>query len=270
MQGRVPRNVGDISVYSHPLKDLTRECQVSQTESFTFSAESLCEIPGDEAIRIAVWGSSHAASLTSGLAALENPPTLIQGSVSGCHPITTNTQGKREGVNCNRAHEIIGDNFARRQDVDLVIIHSRWGTFRKLADQSGRDLLYDSIRKILESGKRVVLVGSSPEQDFHVPQYMAKTLMRHGEDAVRQLGVSRRAFEARQAVARAAMESYPPHPNLLTVFLDDVFCTKGDDAYCPVARGLTPLYFDDDHLGVEGARLAAEYIREKAREAGFW
>lgn len=270
IRDRLPDDVIATASYSHPLKTLSRDCHISKDESFTFTADALCEIPGDDDITIAVWGSSHGASLASGLLALDPAPTIIQGSVSGCHPLVKATSWNKNGVDCNRAHKIIGTYFTENEDIDIVVIHSRWATLSSFSKQEGRDLLHDSVQKILDSGKRVILVGSVPEQEFDVPRRMAKTLLRQGPEAVEKLGVSRTAFETRQSDAHAAIKALPPHANLLKVFLDDVYCTRGAAAYCPVADGLTPLYFDDDHLGVEGAQLAAEYIRQTAKRNGFW
>ena len=267
---RIPAEVRAIAFYKHPLKDLTRDCHVSQPESFTFATTDLCTTAGGDRITIGIWGSSHAASLTSGFLALEPVPTVVQGSVSSCHPFVRDRSWSKDGVDCNRAQKIIGDYFAEREDIDMVIIHSRWATFNFSREKLGVDLLRASVQKILDSGKKVILVGSVPEQNFHVPQRMAKVLLMHGAEDLQDLGVSRSAFENRQADAKKVIEAIPQHSKLLTLFLDDVYCTNNEDAYCPVSRDLTPLYFDDDHLGVEGARLAAEHIRREAKRAGFW
>ena len=269
---RLDPDVAAAAVYTHPLKDATRACHIGQRETFTMTPQRLCRYHGSGSKQptIAVWGSSHAASLASGFLALDPRPAVVQASVSGCHPIVVpggyGTPGK---VDCNRAHDITGEYLAGGAEVDVVVIHSRWGTF-SAGDPERYRALRASVERMLDAGRKVILVGSSPEQQVHVPRAMARALMMRGPDALGMIGVRRADYEANQDGAVKAFERLPDHPDLLRVSLADVFCSPGPQGFCPAIKGGVPLYFDDDHLGVEGAQMAASYIRQRAQEAGFW
>ncbi|RMH46992.1 MAG: acyltransferase, partial [Alphaproteobacteria bacterium] len=103
------------------------------------------------------------------------------------------------------------------------------------------------------AGARVVLVAGIPEPGFDVPNALARSLA-FGRPPPR--GPDAAAHAARQQAARAVLERLARMPGVSLLDPAAILCRPD----CAVAREGRPLYFDDDHLSLEGAALMAPLL----------
>ena len=261
---RVPPEVLALSHYENPIKDATLECHIRRPVGR--DDLTLCEHgPDDASRRIAVWGDSHAKSLTSGLIATATNTRIVQASVDGCLPSLSILQAGWH-IACNETHAAILDEVIS-SDLDAVVLDSRW-SYHLLdghnRSPSGRALTAGefeaSLRRIvielLDAGEFVVIVGPTPEHPSSVPQETARRMWLQGDDRA-PVSIATEAYDERHSQVMAMLDRLPHHPRLRRVGVRGVFC-PGE--MCLAELDGEPLYYDDDHLSVEGASLVAPLV----------
>lgn len=162
----------------------------------------------------------------------------------------------------------------RELDVANVVLMSRWAIFvdghdygrhpwtlnyllegERLIPESER---FATVRRTLGEtiraleGRRVTIVFSFPEMKFPVPTAVAAAS--HLGRPV-PMGPTVAEYERRQKPVRELMTGLlADHPHLRLLEPAEQLCRSGR---CEVAVGDTPLFFDEDHLSREGAKLWA-------------
>jgi peptidoglycan/LPS O-acetylase OafA/YrhL len=212
-----------------------------------------CRYGANVAPRIAIWSDSHgvelADNLAAGLAAHGEAAVLF--SFSSCPP----RQPARLRTICDKFDRMVLQHLLAEPTIETVVLAGA------LDDQP-----YDSAtawpieftaaaRALLSAGKRLVIVYPVPRQAFHVPRAMANSL-RFGidynaarTDRAQYLARTRRVFATYDALGTRGVEHIYP---------DRTLCASGP---CSVAADGQPLYFDDNHLSMRGAReLAAQTL----------
>jgi peptidoglycan/LPS O-acetylase OafA/YrhL len=214
---------------------------------------SSCLYGANVAPRIAIWSDSHgvelADNLAAGLAARGKAAVLF--SFSSCPP----RQPARLRTACDKFDRMVLRHLLAQPALETVVLAGA------LDDQP-----YDSstvwpveftaaARALLSAGKRLVIVYPVPRQAFHVPRAMANSL-RFGIDynparaeRAQYLARTRRVFATYDAIGTRGVER---------VYPDRILCPDGP---CAVTAEGKPLYFDDNHLSMRGAReLAARTL----------
>lgn len=120
-----------------------------------------------------------------------------------------------------------------------------------------------SILTVLANGKRIVLVYPIPEAGWHVPQTIAKMMMKNVSGV---LSTSHQAYKDRHSSIISLFDSIPDNPNLLRIRPDDVFCDTFVADRCATHSNTQIFYVDDDHLSIEGAHLLEEFILKRWKE----
>ena len=110
-----------------------------------------------------------------------------------------------------------------------------------------------SVEALVRAGKRVVVVDPVPTYHYPVPAALAALDRR--ADLVTSFAQSRLAYEAAQQAGLAMVSRLAAIPGVHRLSTSDTLCPA---AHCAVVQGDRPLYFDDNHLSVSGARLIAD------------
>ena len=111
-----------------------------------------------------------------------------------------------------------------------------------------------AVQNLLDRGLRVVLVYPIPEAGWNVPEELAR---RRDASAVPvTLSTDHAAYLRRQAPILAAFDAIDD-PRLYRARPADALCDGELPGRCLNSRGDQPLYFDDDHVNMTGARLVA-------------
>ena len=111
------------------------------------------------------------------------------------------------------------------------------------------------ISKLLSAGKRVVLVYPIPEQGWNIPVRATKAKLLGSE--LSKTSVKREVIERRYSEVVSLFDSLGENKNLVRIFPTKIFC---DENRCASNLQGVPLYYDDDHLSNEGAKLVVKEI----------
>jgi peptidoglycan/LPS O-acetylase OafA/YrhL/ribosomal protein S17E len=111
------------------------------------------------------------------------------------------------------------------------------------------------ISKLLSAGKRVVLVYPIPEQGWNIPVRATKAKLFGIE--LSKISVKREVIERRYSEVVSLFDSFGENKNLVRIFPTKIFC---DENRCASSLQGIPLYYDDDHLSNEGAKLVVKEI----------
>jgi hypothetical protein len=223
------------------------------------------------------FGDSHAASLLPLFEryALDHNVEVLFAGTSGCPPLV-GVQSLRDPVDmrqhdCRALNQRIVD-YVRGHSIPLVFLAARWTYYTGgndlrpdeidllTTDTSTRPNL-DSSRRAFESGlqqtlslfkqigTRVVLFDDSPQQRLFPRQALRRS--RLTDESINKFAVRLSEHRAIQRWTSDLLAKYAGAGNLFLNF-DDVLC---DNQICPIAKDGKLLYFDDDHLSIDGSLL---------------
>jgi peptidoglycan/LPS O-acetylase OafA/YrhL len=116
------------------------------------------------------------------------------------------------------------------------------------------------ISKLLIAGKRIVLVYPIPEQGWDIPLLAAKANF-FGANFSKS-SVKRDVIERRYSEVVSLFDSFGENKNLVRIFPTKIFC---DENRCASSLQGIPLYYDDDHLSNEGAKLVVNEIMKSLK-----
>jgi hypothetical protein len=120
--------------------------------------------------------------------------------------------------------------------------------------------LMNSIRLILESGRKVILIYPIPEAGWDVPGRLARIYKLNGEIRAEDASTSYVRFIERNKDAYIALDSLGDHRNLIRIKPENFLCNTYVENRCITHINGTPLYFDNNHLSNAGAQIINEEI----------
>jgi peptidoglycan/LPS O-acetylase OafA/YrhL len=250
---RVPRAAMAFDNQRDDFNPRRPECHAN--DGMPIAYERTCRFGAtDRATRYAIWGDSHAAELIIALGdlAARAGSSMRMITYSACPPGSVGA-GAAAGTGGCALHQVrmqralIADTTVR-----VVFLVARYGYARDAQGDSYFVELGRVARALADARKRVVLIYPSPEYAVPVPVQLARAV--HRGTPVEDVGMSRAAFEAQRAPVVRALDAIRTDPRIEKV---DPAARLCDETRCRVASGGHALYFDDDHLSVEGARFVA-------------
>jgi peptidoglycan/LPS O-acetylase OafA/YrhL len=218
---------------------------------------------------IAVWGDSHAQSLMPVLDALgkQSGQAIKHFGMNGVPPVigaTPSDKQHAEKVSAYTSGTL--DLLCRDPSIKTVILISEWKpvyrnqeharihAFHERSFASPKEFeeyylsqVSKTIRRLLDSGRTVVIVEPVPAAPFDVPDRFAKILSRGGEP---EASVSPGDFHERHRAFIAAMNGLGASDRLLRVKPADKLIMDGR---LLLWIGRKPLYADQYHLSEAGA-----------------
>ena len=254
-------------------------------------------IKGDpnSATKVALLGDSHSSALLPKLDEFlaRQELALVQYTKNGC-PIGKDLITTPNG-NCDLFLKQVYADLERKK-VDTVIIASRWiyyvsgGSF----DGQAPDLVapgpaiisvkgvpfsaaleirkkavlasfVGSMREFLSRGMKVVLIYPIPEQEWNIPTKMAKYYF-HDLPLDPNKAVSTQLFRKRNADIYKTFDGLGEDENLRRVYPERTLCNTYQENRCAAWHNDTPLYFDDDHLTVDGAEPIVKDVMKALTE----
>jgi peptidoglycan/LPS O-acetylase OafA/YrhL len=255
----------------------TRDWSCGDRTARQISAGTMCRIgkQGGTAPSFMVWGDSHARVIAEALGnvAARHGRSGLMAVRSACAPLLGVTRSDRGNPRvCVDFNQAVLGAIAARPEVTDVVLAGRWalaaeGTRYKqepgevvyLADgnstveshEENRRVYARSLRRTVESllalGRRVWVVAPIPEVGWDVPSVLARS-HRFGHDIA--IAPSRTEFEQRQAFVMQALQQIARLPGVTVVYPDAALCAGPT---CTVAVAGRPIYFDSDHLTLQGA-----------------
>lgn len=229
---------------------LRSDCHFPQTEE-SLNRE-ICEYFTKNA-SVAVLGNSHAVELSYELAKILEPLNLSikQYSMSAC-PHNFIVLGEEESI-CYRWHSNVIKEVVEDKGIETVVL-----SYANLGKLNGkyRESLVDMTQYLLDSNKKVILLMQAPLAGLHIDKYLSSNV-----GALKQnvKGLSLTEWKAMYSGKEILIEELPKE----VIILDPVnyFCQSDD---CFVIKNGKALYFDDDHMSLNGASLLTQALLHKA------
>ncbi|MFO1142963.1 MAG: acyltransferase family protein [Amaricoccus sp.] len=260
-----------------------RSDEVGFTECDSLPGGRPCVIgPGGTGdARFVVWGDSHAGALMPAFqaAARDAGMTGLYLGAAGCVPLLGVDQYKWSFRTCADGSDAVLAAIAARPEVGTVILVSRWAFYAMgerfraeggppvfIQDGDSRRASLAENARVFERGfartvealsrlgRRVVVVTQVPENEFDLPQAMARAGWLGRPVA---FGPTRGDFEARQTVPNGLFRAAESVGAVTVLDLGDALCPADR---CPVERDGLPLYRDSNHLTAAYAAALAPLL----------
>ncbi len=138
--------------------------------------------------------------------------------------------------------------------------------YKKFNEKAGQalatseEILWESLSEIVSrlvtSGKRVYLLYPIPELPAHISKLVTPfSIYNHDYPLDLTNTVSKEHYEGRNKFILDKLDGFAFNNNVIPIKTYDILC---NDNFCPAIEGEYALYFDDNHLSVEGARILLE------------
>lgn len=272
---RFSKDVNALASYEMSANPEADECG---DVSLQLAANSPCTIGARANARIFLWGNSHAGALFGAMSRFAaQGSSTVYGATPRCPPLL----GVGTDQDCIRGNDLRLKYVLNHPELKTVIIAARWslylegravelgpaernGNVPQLQNRDGiqfdrfsaeaRDAfeasLDRSVHRLLQAGKKVVIVYPVPEIGYDVPSSAAR-LLRQGDDPS-SLGVPESVYWERQQIALGILDRLGPHPRLMRIYPTQVLCPE---KRCVAVVDGKPLYFDSHHLSIPGSEM---------------
>lgn len=202
-------------------------------------------------IRCLAWGDSHAMSLMPAIdKACKNLGIRgYQATHSSTPPVLDLVYAPTKFGLDDRApawNESVVE-FARHEEIDLVVIAAYWRTYESSPNFELK--LNQTVERLTRTGIRVVLVRDIPHQHIDVPRLLAKTSFAGGD--VTKIGVELDKHRLENSGVDEVLDQLP-QSQLLSV-IDPAAYFVDERRICRAEFNGIALYRDSHHLSVEGA-----------------
>ena len=197
----------------------------------------------------AVWGDSHAAEISAALGewAGGQGRSVMELSNSACPPILDSTVPQRR--NCVAQNDIDVRGLAATPAIRTVFLAAHYAQYDPRVFLPG---FAAAIDRLQAAGKRVVVVYPVPGMDRNVPLTLAKVKLLGGDPEA--VALPRAVYDSRNAAYLNNLDWLVAERQAGLVRPSDRLC---DTRRCYADIDGTPVYFDDNHLSMRGARLIA-------------
>ena len=275
------------------LADVNQTSECYATDDKWIAPESSC-VKGDKnKIQVALLGDSHANAIAYelGNSLVANGIGMRQLTYDGCPPIF-DVYRVDSGSKCYLYSDATYNFIAQNKSITHIVFSSRWtlwlndfgfnnkeggvesahhwvdvvseGNWQHNKDEKRRELLKSiyvkSIRKYMDLGRKVVLIYQVPEVGWNVPQLMAKKMFFNTSDSTTEITTNYKFYLERNKDSNAVLDSLGNHKNLIRIKPDSILCDSFVSGRCVATLNGVPLYYDDDHLSNEGAKLVVKEI----------
>ena len=234
---------------AHVRLDLQKEITLEQALSGQFI--ELGSAPGSQPVSVLLWGDSHAKAVASALDELcqEHSQRGVMAAYGATAPVLNYVSTHRISLREKSpqfAESVIA--FIAKQHVQHVVITARWHMYPASAEF--KEGLIQTVRAVMDSGAHVYVLKDVPEPGFDVPRVVTRTALRHGD--FETLGLTR---EQHQQTNAALEQTFEQLAQMGATVLDPAKIFLNSRGIYGVIKNDKVLYFDTDHLTVEGAAL---------------
>ena len=280
--------VYDISNFSKYYENNNFNCSTS-AENY-ISPNNACILGNEQKTELALIGDSHLDIISK---ELKKELTLLgvsayQFSYGGCVPSLNLKVYNDKRYICNKYFTEVLDKLKNEPDIKKIVLFSRWSFNLKgerfnnkeggIEIGSGHyfipinsDVLVEKkirqeeilnnieifIKKIKNLDKDIYIVMPTPEMGWEVPNNLARILHYKNKIEKNTLSISKKVFDERNSEIYKFFSNLKQNYNLNLIYPNDIFC---DNLKCFSHKNNIPLFFDDDHLSIEGSKLLSKKI----------
>lgn len=277
--------------YSLPYKSFSESIKRTARSAECFDIENahnkagqwFCDLgsPSNKA-EYFVFGDSHALSLIPALEkyAAELQTNILFSGTSACPPLlgvqTVRADTWLEKHDCRRLNDRVF-GYVRDKKIKTLILIARWsyyvgGTTRpeelslittgaqgkatkSTSAEAFVQALSETVKQYRSIGVRLVFVLDNPQQ-MHDPRDIMQT-SKPDASSINSRAISRREHEKNQALSNGNLLAYKDHVKIVDV--TDTICNVDT---CDIVKDGKSLYFDDDHLSIDGALLVYPLLKK--------
>jgi peptidoglycan/LPS O-acetylase OafA/YrhL len=279
----------DVNVLSSYALSANPEADECANVSLQLAANSPCTIGSSANARIFLWGDSHAGAMFGAMSDLAaHGASTVYGATPRCPPLL----GVGTDRDCIRGNDLRLRYALSRPELKTVIIAARWslylegraielgpaernGNLPQLQDRDGvqfdrfsteaRHAFETSLRRtvgrLLQAGKKVVIVYPVPEVGYDVPSTAAR-LVAQGHD-LSSFNMPEGLYRERQQIAFGILNRLGRHVGLIRIYPTQALCPHNR---CVAMMDGKPLYFDSHHLSIPGSMTLVPLLARALRQ----
>ena len=254
------------------------------------SPKNACILGNNKNAKIALIGDSHLDLITLELEKklISNNISAYQFSYGGCVPSLNLKVFKDKRYSCDRYYRDVLNQIKNKNNIEKILLFSRWSFNLKgerFNNQEGgfeigeshyfipldKDFLVEKnirkkiilsnievfIKELVNLNKEIYIVTPTPEMGWEIPNNLARIIHYKEKIDLDTLSISKKVFIERNKEILSFLNDLKEKYDLKLIYPDDIFC---DDLRCFSHQNQVPLFFDDDHLSSEGAKLLSERI----------
>lgn len=241
-------------VQPSPFRDA---CHISSYQSPSVSCEYF-----SENIKWAVFGDSHGVELAYALAGeLQKKNEGVKHlTFSGCRPAYAY---ENDRAWCSKWYNEAVNYIAESDEIEYVVFSHRYDGYIARQSEADVDMLLDSINRIImkfaEVKKEVYVLYPVPVLQRSISTLLAEAWLEGSTfSTIAASSLADYKHENMRIINLFENSQYPAHVKFIKPA--DAFCSDID---CFAAFDGVPLYFDDDHPSVSGAKLLVMMIINK-------
>ena len=280
--------VYDISNFSKYYENNNFNCSTS-AENY-ISPNNACILGNEQKTELALIGDSHLDIISK---ELKKELTLLgvsayQFSYGGCVPSLNLKVYNDKRYICNKYFTEVLNKLKNEPNIKKIVLFSRWSfnlkgerfnnkeggieignghyfipinsdvlVKKKIRQEEILKNIEIFIKKIKNLDKDIYIVMPTPEMGWEVPNNLARILHYKNKIEKNTLSISKKVFDERNSEIYKFFSNLKQNYNLNLIYPNDIFC---DNLKCFSHKNNIPLFFDDDHLSIEGSKLLSKKI----------
>jgi peptidoglycan/LPS O-acetylase OafA/YrhL len=250
--GRFSPEVVRMAQAQHDVSPYRDRCHDSDADA----GRPPCVLGADVPPSALLWGDSHGVELAFALSRMKAVAdrSLLQRTQSSCPPVLG--YDPPEDPRCARVNRQVFEEIRAQPRLQTIYLAAFWGSGRYDSPEFGAQL-EQTIRHLLEQGRRVVLIGPIPSHWSHVPRRLAR-FAQSG-----RLEQAARTPRSTAGLNEMRLRKIAARWKARGVAYVDAAAALCEGQFCSTVNQGAPLYFDSHHLSVTGANVV---IAAVARE----
>lgn len=284
--------------YSHLVYTISNFSKYYENNNFNcstgaenyISPKNACILGNGEKTELALIGDSHLDLISMELKKELNflGVSAYQFSYGGCVPSLNLKVYNDKRYICNKYFTEVLNKLQNEPNIKKIVLFSRWSFNLKgerfnnqeggvetgsghyfipidtnvLVEKKERQkIILENIdffiKKIKNFDKDIYIVMPTPEMGWEIPNNLARILHYENKIDENTLSISKKVFDERNIEIYKFFVNLKKKYNLNLIYPNDIFC---NDLRCFSHKNNVPLFFDDDHLSIEGAKLLSKKI----------
>lgn len=249
---RVTEQVNKAAHGSFDFSPLRARCHSHETSTPVPPSRSCLLGNKDLNSTLAVWGDSHGVELSYALAET-GEFKIRQLTSSSCPPLINSKLVLQNGC-ASRNGDVVNYLEAHPEIQSVVLVQHYFG-YEEIGLSDWLDGLEQTVITLRKMGRTVILLGPLPYPRRNIPSDMARTIM--FDRNIANLAQSRSQYDLETSPIIVRLKHISAENQAQFIDLTSTMCSQ---SHCPFVTDNIPLYFDDNHLSLSGARLVAAQI----------
>ncbi len=210
----------------------------------------------DGSYQAVLWGDSHASHYMPVFKKLaeKNNWTIRQVSMYGCSPHLFTTPKSEKYKTCPEFNQNVLNDVISKENIKLVIFAGRWTDY-----PDEYKLIVNTISKLKDSNKKILILGQVPEADFNPAKCLAMSIWHGWSERACDISMESqvsKTFQNQNEYFRNLSEQ----DATIQVFLPEKYLC--DDKYCVIENGGISFYKDNNHFHQLGSSYLIQFVDE--------